>query len=136
MLGDYYFNMGEIALFEKQYQKTLRLYQQGLSCDESIGNLPSVAGDYNMLGDLYQQMGDWEKAREYYGRAAALAERIDVPLERAGAYYSLALLYKEKKDFPAARDYFRKAQEIYRTIDLPNYQRIKEEFRRLTSPAE
>jgi len=135
-LGDYYFNMGEIALFEKQYQKALRLYQQGLSCDESIGNLPSVAGDYNMLGDLYQQMGDWGKAHEYYGRAAALAERIDVPLERAGAYYSLALLYKEKKDFPAARDYFRKAQEIYRTIDLPNYQRIKEEFRRLTSPVE
>lgn len=131
-LGDYYFNMGEIALFEKQYQKALSLYQQGLRCDENIGNLPSIASDYNMLGDLYRQMGNRMLAQEYYEKAESLAERIDLPLERAGTYYNLAVLYKEKKEFARAREYFRKAQEIYRTIDLPHYQRIKEEFRQMS----
>jgi len=127
-LSDYYFNLGEICLFEKQYQKVLDCYMKGLKIDEAQGNISSLASDYNMMGELYVAMDNLAEAERFFNQAVSVSQKIDAHLELADAYYSLGLLYKKKNQKNKAREYLRQAQEIYRLIDSPEYQKIKQEF--------
>lgn len=127
-LSDYYFNLGEIHLFEKQYQDALYCYMKGLGIDQAQGNLPGIASDHNMLGELYAEMGNLSEAEESFNRALSICKKIDSPLELAATYYNLGLLYKAKGRRNQAREYLRSAQEIYSKVDTPDYQRVKEEL--------
>ena len=114
--------------FEKQYQKALDCYSKGLRIDESLNNLASIASDYDMLGELYMEMGDLPEAEKYFNQARASAEQIKAPLELASANYNLGLLYKQKGNKNKAREHLRQAQEIYSKIDTPQYQEVKQEL--------
>ncbi|MDD5156265.1 MAG: tetratricopeptide repeat protein, partial [Candidatus Omnitrophica bacterium] len=127
-LSDYYFNLGEIHLSEKEYQKALDCYFKGLKIDQLHGNKPSEASDYNMIGELYVEIGNLNEAEKYFNQAVLLCEQIKAPLELAAAYYNLGLLYKEKRYRHKAREYLRQAQEIYRAKGLPASQEIREEL--------
>ena len=127
-LSDYYFNLGEIYLMEKQYQKALDSYTKGLKIDQMQHNLPSIAADYNMIGELYLEMDNLVDAEKFFKQALEACKGIDAPLELACAYYNLGLLYKEKGQKNRTREYLRQAQEIYVKIDTPDYQEIKQEF--------
>jgi len=132
-LSDYYFNLGEIYLFEKQYQKALDCYTKGLKIDQGQGNRPGVAGDYNMIGELYIEMDNLEEAENFFHQSILVCKEIKSPIELASAYYNLGLLYKKKGKINKAREYLRQAQEIYRLIDTPDYQEIKKEFLELSN---
>ncbi len=127
-LSDYYFNLGEICQYEKQYQKARDYYFKGLKIDQVQGNLPSIASDYEMIGALYLEMGNEGEAERFFLQSAATAKTIDAPLELAAAYYDLGALYKQKGRKNKAREYFRQAQEIYLKINHPAYTEIKEEL--------
>jgi len=127
-LSDYYFNLGEIHLFEKQYQKAMDCYFKGLKIDLAQGNLPSVSSDYDMIAELYAEMGNTQEAEKSFQEAISVAKQISAPLELASAYRNLAGLYKLKGQRSKAREYLRQAQEIYGAINHPAYQEIKKEF--------
>jgi tetratricopeptide (TPR) repeat protein len=127
-LSDYYFNLGEICMFEKQYQKALDCYMKGLKIDQSQGNMPNIATDYNMVGELYVEMDNLPEAQESFSKAVSVASKINAQPELADAYYNLGLLHKQKNQKNKAREYLKQAQEIYRKIDSPEYQKIKQEF--------
>ncbi|MDD4900211.1 MAG: CHAT domain-containing protein, partial [Candidatus Omnitrophica bacterium] len=46
-LSDFYFNQGEIFLFEKEYQKALEYYLKGLAIDRQKNDFPAIAVDYD-----------------------------------------------------------------------------------------
>ncbi len=127
-MSDYYFNMGEIHLMEKQYFQALKLYQRGIRIDEAHGNLPSLAADYCMLAELYGEIGDDRSAQENFQRSIEIASGIDAPQELASAYYSFASFHRKLGRLSRYREYLRLAQELYARMDLPTYQEIKEEF--------
>ncbi len=127
-LSDYYFNLGEICIFEKQYQKALDNYTRGLKIDEFQGNMPSIASDYNMFGELYAEMDDLRQAERFFNQSVAISKQINARPELAAAYYNLGVLYKNKAHKNKARDYLRQAQEIYASMDTPDYQEIKKEL--------
>ena len=127
-LSDFYFNLGEIYLLEKQYQKTLDLYLKGLKIDEQQGNMPSIASDYDMIGELYVEIGNLSEAERFFIRSISVSSKIDAPLELASASRNLGLLYKETGKKNKARENFRQAQEIYRKINHPDYEKIKQDL--------
>lgn len=133
-MSDYYFNLGEILVWEKQYQKALANYLQGIKIDEAQANLPSLASDYCMLGELYLDMDNFFKAEEYFKKAHSLAGEINARMELAEASYNLGILYKSKRRRNLAREYLRQAQEIYRTVDTPDYKSVQQELLTLDSP--
>ncbi|TBR17269.1 tetratricopeptide repeat protein, partial [bacterium] len=75
-LSDYYFNLGEVYLFEKNYQKALESYMVGLKIDQLKDNRPSLAADYNMVGELYMEMGNLAEAENYFNKTIMLASQI------------------------------------------------------------
>ncbi|MDD2751705.1 MAG: CHAT domain-containing protein [Candidatus Omnitrophica bacterium] len=127
-LSDFYFNQGEIFLFEKEYQKALEYYLRGLAIDRQKNDLPAIAVDYDMLGELYLELGDTAKAEESYNLGLKLAKEINAVPELASLYYNLGLLSRQQKHYSQARDYFRQAQELYRKMNLTQYREIRKEF--------
>ncbi|MDI6605777.1 MAG: CHAT domain-containing protein, partial [Candidatus Omnitrophota bacterium] len=71
-LSDYYFNIGEIHLFEKEYQGALDSYMRGLEIDLAHGNKQSIVSDYSMIAELYMAMDNLQEAEEYFQRSIAL----------------------------------------------------------------
>jgi tetratricopeptide (TPR) repeat protein len=125
-LSDCDFNLGEMYLFEKQYKIALDFYLKGLKKDQLQDNKPNLASDYEMIGELYLEMGNLVEAEFYFKQSVTLAAQINAPLELASASYNLGLLYKQKQNKFKAREYLRKAEEIYSLIDTPTYQRVKQ----------
>jgi len=132
-LSDYYFNLGEVCLFEKEYHKALDYYLMGLKIDRGQNNKMSLACDYNMIGELYVEMDNIAKAEEYFNHSVEVAKQINALPELASAYQNLGILYKKLGRKNKARDNLRQAQEIYGLIDNAKYQEIKKELLDLSS---
>ncbi len=125
-LSDCYFNIGETYFYEKQYQKALDLYMQGLKIDQIHDNKFNMAGDYNMIGELYAEMANLGEAQKFFEQSISAAGQIDARPELAGAYYNLAQLYKKKNQEDKAEESLRRAEEIYRNLDPSIYPEIKQ----------
>ncbi len=132
-LSDYYFNLGEVYLFEKNYQKALESYMVGLKIDQLKDNRPSLAADYNMIGELYMEMGNLAEAENYFNKTILLASQIKVPQELAAAYYDLGVLNKRTGNIKKTRDFFNKAIEIYHDIETSDFSRVTNELNELPS---
>ncbi len=128
-LSDYYFNLGEICIIEKEYQKAMDYYAQGLKIDQFQGNKPSIASDYSMIGELYVEMDSLDKAESSFKQAILISEEINARPEMASAYYNMGLLYKKMGYKKKAKHYLRLAKNIYRLMDTDDYKKIKQEFR-------
>jgi len=127
-LSDCYFNLGEIALFEKQYKKASDYYLAGLKIDQVQNNKVNLVSDYNMIGELYLEMDDLTQAEINFKLSASLAGEINSLPDLADANYNLGLLYKKQGRKNMAREYWRKAQEIYRSVDPDKYREIRGQF--------
>ena len=127
-LSDYYFNLGETALFDKQYRKSLDYYSLGLKSDRQEGNKINLPSDYNMIGELHMEMGDDLDAENSFNTALEAAKNIDLKPEIAAASYNLGLLYKKQGRRNKTREFLRQAQEIYSQIDPAGYEEVKKEL--------
>lgn len=87
-----------------------------------------------MIGELYMEMGDTEKAAESFNKGIEISKEIQAPLELASAYRNLGNIYKQRGLINKARDYFRSAQEIYYPLNKPEYEKVKKELIDLTPP--
>ena len=103
-------------------------YTEGLKIDQFQDNKPSLASDYNMLGELYVEMDDLRQAERFFEQSISISKQINAHPELALAYYNLGLLYKRKGQKNKARDYFKAAEDIYRLIDTSDYQEVKQEL--------
>jgi len=127
-LSDYYFNLGEINLLEKQYEKALKLYLRGLEIDKAQGNIVSIASGYNMIAELYMEMGNLKGAEKYLFDALAILEKIKIKPDLAAVYYNFGILEKKRSDKEKSTQYLRKALEIYREIDEVAYKKLEKEI--------
>lgn len=75
-LSDYYFNLGEIYQIQKEYLKALEHFQKGLKIDIAQGNKLNLVSDYEMFADLYREMGNSAKSKEY-SRLAEKSGRLE-----------------------------------------------------------
>ena len=127
-LSDYYFNLGELYLFEKQYEKALSSYLAGLRIDLDQGNKKNLASDYNMIGELFLEMDNFTDAESYFNKALLVAEEVRSRPDIAESNYNLGLLYKKLGRIKKSKDFLRKAQEIYGVINPLAYEEVKREI--------
>ncbi len=67
---------GRSALRRYRYEDAIQWYLLALNIETSLQALPAQEATYGNLGYLYQELGDFEKAREYSQRAEDLAEKL------------------------------------------------------------
>lgn len=127
-ISDFYFNIGEICLWEKQYQKALDNYLKGLDIDRAQANTPSLCSDYNMIGELYLEMNDLPRAEDYFKKSETLALEFKGKMELAEVSYDLGVLYKAKNQKDLARQYLSRAREIYAEVQTPEFKAVQDEL--------
>ena len=82
---------------EKSKQKTeLQVSATVLSDTEDNKSNPGTAAEYNNTAGVYQDMGDYEKALEYYLKALSVKEKaLDTEYpDTAVTYNNIASVYK------------------------------------------
>lgn len=76
----------------------------------------NAAAVLNNLGVIYQNLPDYQKAKQAYEEAIAIRERLEDFRSVIGSYNNLGTVYKYLGDFDQAETYFRKA--IAKSVEL------------------
>lgn len=69
---------------------------------------------YGTLGNLYNMMGDLDKAFEYYGRAGEIFDRYGWNESNAVLHYNMGETWLEEKEYGKARECYEKALDYGR----------------------
>ncbi|CAF2101852.1 unnamed protein product [Rotaria magnacalcarata] len=74
---------------------------------------PTLAINYNNIGDAHRLMGDYDKALAFYQKASNIQENVKCsPLDCATTYVNLGETYREMKEYLTALTYFQKGLKI------------------------
>lgn len=104
----------DYALFIQEY---LGQYEEAMAIYKEVAvaeNHPSV---YDCIGNLYQQLGDYENALEAYKTSSEL--RIKDSIEGRGLaqnYHNIAILYLSKNQYDSALEYLKESRLIYEDL--------------------
>ncbi|CAF1601953.1 unnamed protein product [Rotaria magnacalcarata] len=111
--------LGSLADENKEYQKSLELYEEALKINKhTYGDQSSyTASNYNSIGETYRKKGDYNKALRYFEDALKILEQYALGkelLQKAASLNSIGIIHQEKKQYNEALEYYRKAYEIRR----------------------
>ncbi len=127
-LSDCWFNLGELCQLEKQYHTALEYYTAGLNIDLEQGNTANLSGDYNMIGELYAEMGQSKQAEESFLTALGYADRLATKIDIAAACRNLGKLYLGRDAAAQARPYLTRAFDIYRELEMSEAEDVHREM--------
>lgn len=105
VLGDFYHIKGDIST-------SLNYLQQSLVYAKVAG-YKDVQGIYDLMGNAYQQKGDFTQALKYGLLAVKTAETLkDSSIQMGTIYNHVGLIYYNLREYQPARDYWNKALEV------------------------
>ncbi|CAF1609570.1 unnamed protein product [Rotaria magnacalcarata] len=101
--------------FQEDYLKALDYFEKCLAIRERVlpEDHPTLAINYNNIGDAHRLMGDYDKALAFYQKASNIQENVKCsPLDCATTYVNLGETYREMKEYLTALTYFQKGLKI------------------------
>ena len=121
----------------KNFKKTEANYLQALAVDEKFLGPEDrfTARDLHLLGTLYYDQGENDKAEPFFKRALAIREKL-VPANhpRVGdTLNNLALLYYKEKRYDEAEPLFRRAIAIYEQSPVANAEKLADSLNNLAA---
>ncbi|MDG2433833.1 ATP-binding protein [Flavobacterium sp.] len=99
------FKAGDFLGCEKSVGKVLRIIQD----EKKANNIYYNA--YNLLGITYGELGEFDNALSYNGKALSVIDDEIIPVEfqsRATSFNNIGFLYLNSKNYSAAKSYFQK----------------------------
>jgi predicted ATPase len=78
-----YYNLGAMELMEGDHEAAGRLLSEGFALACRLGDMRGIANGMEYLAGVWAAAGEHARAARLLGRAGALRESIDVPLESA-----------------------------------------------------
>lgn len=115
-------------LIKCQLRKADVLYRRGFyaeALNASLGALqliekyeypPQVAEVYQMIGDIYNDLAQYDLALRYYFQALQLSEKFGLRLITAQLYAQVAWVNKQQSNFDLAMDYINRSLELRKAI--------------------
>ena len=99
----------------------------GIEAIEIGKNLPvriagGVGPNYSNLGVLYMQIGDYDKALQYFNKMAAMGEDDIVGV--AYGYYYIALVYEKLNQLDSANIYLEKSYQTFGNLNYSYYPKV------------
>jgi tetratricopeptide (TPR) repeat protein len=90
---------------EGDYQTTMVLTLQGLMLYESIPDSAQIGAHYNVIGNIYFQQMNFEKALEYFQLAANTFSACGNGMQYAGSHGNMSNVYRVQGKFEKAITY-------------------------------
>ncbi len=95
-----YFNLGDIFMQKKEYEKALSYATKSLELSRSFGNKRYECGNLGLLSTIYKSgFNDLAKAEEYANENLVIAKQMNFPQLLKGAWHTLATVYFEQKRY-------------------------------------
>ncbi len=108
-----YNSLGSLYDDKSDIPKSIENHLIGLRYAESIDYKAQIATICNGVGRAYLYLPNYEKAKEYYGRAAQIKESLgQFDISLASSYGNLSICYKHEKDYGKSLLYLNKAIKI------------------------
>ncbi|MDX2360728.1 MAG: tetratricopeptide repeat protein [Crocinitomicaceae bacterium] len=105
-------NMSYIFFYLDDYQEVLKLAIEAEKDFKSIDNPVYTAITYNLQGEAYQQLHQFEKSIHYHNLALKIYIEHEDPYRQAEALNSLGTLYQEMGDLDQSLDYYKRSLVI------------------------
>lgn len=105
----------EYAYFEEAVNVNLRFAQLS---EETNGQNEATADAYNNIGVVYDDLGEYDKALEYYNKALEISKEVlgENHRDTAASYNNIGVVYGKLGDSDKALEYFIKALEIRKEV--------------------
>lgn len=111
--GVFYKLKGEYKRSEKQFLNAIERFKQ-IGCEQT-----RITSAYFNLGDVYQNLGDLNKAVSYLTRSQELAFETENQQMIIGALNNLGIVYFKLKQYDEAGDYYKRALETAKKHSTP-----------------
>lgn len=108
-LGRVYIATGEDAAALLSLQSALTIYKRTVNPKETGRVLA-------LIGQIHEQQGKVEQARQYYKDALSIFNRLSDSVNEATVYYALGKLELKSKNYDAAQDYLRQSVDATENI--------------------
>jgi CHAT domain-containing protein len=108
-LGRVYSSMDEFPTALQYLQSAQDIYERAINPREAA----RVRG---LIGQIYQQQGKLERARQNYKQALATFRKLSDRINQAAIYYALGRLELRSGNYDAAEDYLRRSIEATENI--------------------
>jgi tetratricopeptide (TPR) repeat protein len=97
---------------QQQYELKQRLINEATSLDEPSKQM-SLATTYHQLGIMFQELQEYEQARQYCHQALAIYIQFNNVYEQAGTYHQLGIVSQKLREYGQAQEYYQQALAIY-----------------------
>jgi tetratricopeptide (TPR) repeat protein len=115
LLWDYGVFLNDYAYYKEAEKVDLRLIQLS---EETNGQNEITAASYNNIGNVYDYLGDYDKALEYHNKALEIRKEVLVENhpDTAGSYNNIGDVYANLGKYDKALKYHNKALEIFKDV--------------------
>jgi tetratricopeptide (TPR) repeat protein len=104
---------GQLAYYSAQWTEAQGVFEELMVQELPPGLESSVA---HLLGMVYKDKGEWERAIEYYERSLAIKEKVGDEHGMAPALNNLGSVYKAKGEWERAIEYFERSLAIWEKV--------------------
>ena len=104
-------NMGYILYNRNKYAQALDYYMRSLEMAQSYGkHYDYIVIQQNAIGRIYSDLGDYEKALEFYEKSMKGKDSIQDENTPYSIYFGIARVYRNMKDYDHSNQYFQLAK--------------------------
>jgi tetratricopeptide (TPR) repeat protein len=91
-------------------------FTRSLKITEKSGNKPAIASSFNNIGVIYNELGNYEKAKEYYEKGLRLQEELGNKNGMALSYCNLGNIYRALGQYDESIEYLENSRKIAQSI--------------------
>lgn len=115
LLLKYGYFLDKYAYYKEALNVNLRFAQLS---EETNGQNETTAASYNIIGSVYWNLGEYDKALEYYNKDLEIQKEVfgEKHNDTAGSYTGIGLVYKDLGDYDEALKLYNKALEINKVV--------------------
>ena len=106
------YELGNIALFQGNYEQAQRLSQQSLEIHERLGDESRRAANLHQLGVIAHDQGDDAKAHQLLQQSLEIEKRLGDQSGYAASLHHLGMIAQDQGDYAEAQRFLQQSLEI------------------------
>jgi len=103
-------------LTSRDTEKALAFANRSLELAKKLNFKTAIARNYNHIGVIYNNQGNYSKALGFYLKAVKIHEELGYKQEMAEAYNNIGVMHFHLRNYPRAIEWYLKALNIYEVL--------------------
>jgi signal transduction histidine kinase/Tfp pilus assembly protein PilF len=130
VLAQTYYGIGVLYYYDPEdYQEARKYFERHLKLGLEIEDNIIITSDYYTIGVMYQNLGKYEKAKQYFADCLTLSEKIGLIYNEANALEGLGDVHFGQENYDEALKKYEKSHELF--LETRNKFQVAEIKRRL-----